>query len=1387
MSNQRIIDQRSFSGFMNTDDNEAIVAPGQHIDARNIRFRGQPGNMRAENVPGTVLITNDYLPVGDNECIGSFYDSIKQRIIWFNYNSNSKHGIYQYDLLTKTVTPLLICFTNSTTDILGFSLDFPIASVNIIYTTEEDGDLLTWVARNKRPKILNLLSAKNNIYGSDWLEEYLDVAKAPFFIPMQCAFEDDLDVTVNNLRKPLFVAKYRPVYDDNLKGVFSAWSNMAIPFNYTIPEVQANPQKNAKIRCVIQTGSAEVKKIEIVFAQLGGPEAQEGTTWSDFFQVVVLDKAKLSIPDNDTYIYDFYNNEAYSDIDVKESNLPFDYVPDLANTQELLNGNVIVYGGITEGKNPVTVEGVATNKDGSTPLYEKPFVNPVDIIMSVTQAGTNGFQLDEDIKIIILGNGRPNYTYNIEVDISGTPETISYTALPTEGPEEIIDGLRLVAIGLGYTVVSFTNRTLTIFKTGQQLLNYYIEGADFTLTNSMVVNDTAKTITITGKSDWFIYFFKGTQFYLSLVPSNLITTVSQNIVGSDLVVTYTGDAFNNTGLTTISFQPNLNESIPSYTPSSKRSLALVYFDKKGKTDGVLYSPEMSVNIDYYVIETPFDEINFKIPYINFSITSPPPIWADYYHIVRSDNLSDLRFLWWVTNKTYKDDKYAYICIESIQAYKLTNLSSIIAYKFSPGDRIRFQMLYNPDGTADTVYQNEYDYEIADQLLDQEINGIKLIGQWLKIILPATSSTFNFGDGSNNDYDYYLIKLYTPQKSTNPELRLYKEFDQEYAIINPGTSLRCHQGQLQNQSDNLVTPALFKLECGDAYYRRRDINVGSVISFDFKEQLMSDGYILPQELVKQVLPSNDILAAPSVAWQEYVNSDTAPGWSINVAYNSYDFSIKGVLNLFANNAHPGGFKIKCWVIHGNTANSADLYSTTGPVTAGQHIVVNVNVTINCPTGSKVYIVYQTSDDSISITVRSGNLVFAQLGTNILAGIFDANFSDFYVSTVNQNGRAWGYNPDEKTTKFGTLLRWGLNYQQNTNINQINRFFPTNFNEIDRAKGEIQRFKTRDRILRIFQNRGVGKYNIYSKFVQSGDANLLTTTDEILTQNNVSYYSGTFGLGDQYCGLISNKFQDHFIDPVRGYHVRLSEDGFTPVSELFKGQFKIQPLFPPYNNNYIRPNGSRAKILGVYDNFEENVIFELQSGHIGTTKIDAYTFSFHETAENERNKGYWTFYDYKDMDWMVSAENKVYLFKDGHLYILDNTQNYCNFFGVQYYPSITIPFNKNVSLTKTPLSGGYEANNNWVAEEIGDVYTSQPNAQTGLIQQSAIRDWNLDVQEGRYYFYLNKDANSLPEPLEGLNDGDVLKGVWIVVKFSYLGNQFAYLYLPYINFAISNRNF
>ena len=275
-----------------------------------------------------------------NQCIGSHYDELKHRVFYFNYNSAGYDGIYVYDVKAGTISPLLISFVDSQENIFGFDPKFPIASVNILYRTESDGDVIHWIDRNNRPMKLNIKEAIDKKYGTNWKKDYLTVArKMPTKSPV-CNYSNDPEA-VNNLKSKLFQFSYRWVYNDNTKSTWSPWSKLFAPLNINDLESDTNIFTNNVINVSYNTGDADCYRIEI--------SAREtiAAGFSDRMIVSVIDKSSIGAPDNVFRTYNFYNDEIYPFITNGED--LFEYVPKKANSQELINGNIIAYGGILEG------------------------------------------------------------------------------------------------------------------------------------------------------------------------------------------------------------------------------------------------------------------------------------------------------------------------------------------------------------------------------------------------------------------------------------------------------------------------------------------------------------------------------------------------------------------------------------------------------------------------------------------------------------------------------------------------------------------------------------------------------------------------------------------------------------------------------------------------------------------------------------------------------------------------------------------------------------------------------------------------------------------------------------------------------------------------------
>lgn len=1111
-----------FNGVMDTDSGQDFILPPNHKYALNGRFYGTQQGFRFQNIPGNVLIQNENLPEGENECIGSFYDQLKQRIIWFNWNSNNKHGIYIYNVKTAIVTPLLISFVNSVADIFNFDRDYPVASINILYTTEEDGDIIHWTARNNRPMKLNIKDALDNVYGTAWVTDFLTVARQVSIPPIQPSYEDDALVEINNLRSTLYQFRYRWQYKDNTISTWSSYSKIPSPKNPDDLASDVDPTKNNNILLSIpDSGNTDVVKVQVAARVLFAPDV-----FSDDFLINVIDKFKNNIGDNTEIQYKFYNDSSYPFTDLAESRLLFDYVPDLANTQELLNGNVIIYGGITLGYD----KDVVLDVESSISLFYNNAAPALGVFFYRGQIAIEQYFDD-----ILVQTGwhifYPGYFY-------GTPQagdeiTVTTNYKLPDTPDQIHTA----------TYVCLPGDTIG------DIANYF----------NGIIPDWSGNI-ITGQ---FLQDGAGIDY-----PDN-----PANDFLLDISIVYAG------------IVPDVFDiAIACWRPKSRYAFGMVYFDEFGKTNGVL--TESVMNIITEEIDTTGDA-QPQISLITFDVIHQPPIWAKYFSWVRTENLTAKSSFYFVSSGTNKDVStgFAYINITAFN----NNTNNYPAYDFTKGDRIRLIGKY-------TGVLNVLDVPIIDLVTDEKIqnSAVTLTGQWIKVPYDA-GYMVNFGVAGN---EKWYCEQYTPVLNSDDSQLVFYEFGESYNVLNWGTETRYHEGNAQNQT--AVDPAIFKFGRGDYYIRQR------------------------------VQPVTDNLQTVANIW-----------------------------------------------------------------------------------------------------------------------IIDESVSDKYLSKITNIGRPFLIDDYAKKTFYSTQSRWSLDYQQNTNINQTNRFFPANFDEIDRAKGDIQMFKVWGRILVVFQNRAVGKYGIYARFIQnnSGESQLVTTND-IITTNNIDYAKGDYGVGDQYTCVVAGANQFYFVDPVRGYQVRLAQDGLTPISELYKGQFYIRSLLTPYNKTFLRNNGATAKILGVYNFFDEEYYCILQGGINGETTINNYTFSF-----NEKRNGYSSFYNIYP-EWMVSAEDVLYAWKDGQMYS-HNSNTYCNFFGKQYDCSITLVFTNPLLEKKTWLSLTEVANDLFECPQIETQTTSYGTT----VQQSNLIEQDFERLENQYHAAFLRDINSLG----GIIDGDSLKGEYITITF------------------------
>lgn len=820
-----------------------------------------------------------------------------------------------------------------------------------------------------------------------------------------------------------------------------------------------------------------------------------------------------------------------------------------------------------------------------------------------------------------------------------------------------------------------------------------------------------------------------------------------------------------------------NSSLYAYDWLGSHGWALVYFDQKGRTNGAVYTRGFSVNSVSYTESGGFAQK----PSFTASIYHAPPSWAYYYQWVRTKDLKKSQYIQWISDRTYKDNvasvgvtRYAYLSIESLNSFIAQNTGTPLSYGFTPGDRITFIKRYNADNSTANLYGNSRDYEIISSMINPTINGQVKTGQFIKIVLPGTDGTFDFGDGFNN----YFIELYTPAQSVANGLDVYHEYGERYTIGSPTTSNRFHQGMTQNQIPNTTTPATFTFINGDYYIKQRSVQAGN----EFKYNVISgsgeaDRVLIGVSFVSQTYDDPNITtqSVPLTGLTPSFDPTTDSRWMIK-AVTSATFKVKGTIYLQFPTAKPGDF----WQVFLQN-RFGEIQFIVPPFDAGE---------------AKVYTL--TIDDEITleddrIFLEASSIGFGSRPLGFLASeltftvdrtipqkMIDPNFSDYFPSAVNSNGRTFVYDPDAAQVNYPNMYRWSLAYQTNTNINQTCRFYPLNFDETDRRYGAIQKMAQLQSELIFFLERKIGHTGVFQKFISDNEGtSQLVTTNSIITQNNIQYYSGEIGVGNQPTAVVQSDYVFYGVDTFKNIIWRLSRDGVTDLSETYKVKAWASANLPKYMTPGNYPFGGSQKVLGTFnlrpDNIGEYLL--LAQG----ASVAGETFPFEEK--------YNSFYGRLpiDCDTIICAENMLYMFNNGKLWKRSTSGTKNNFFGVQYEPNILLPFNGSMAIKKIFNAFAYQSSSVWGSNTFGDVETNTISSQTALKQQSKLMVQDYDSLENpNRYTAFNRDMNSMADANVALWEGAYLNGHYILIRLrsSFTGDN--YLFSPYIVYENDPRN-
>ena len=725
--------KKIITGKMNSDASNDLMPQEDFRDALNLTVDVDG----VISVRGNRRFKDSYLAEG-YWCAGAYYDKRRRRIYAFLAHENQQHRFVVVHVDVEAVVTIWENITDSNgVDILGwdmpeaFDASKVIKSIRVVHR-DFGGDMVYFIDPNGVPLKYNFEKLAGGEYGDDLTLSMFKVLSTPPAQPPTVTYSDDLSRNVNNLKKKLFQFRYRYVYLDDEKSVWSAASVVPLPPKNNDDDYYADGTKANLIQVSVSTGIKTVKKIEVA------ARVNVNSSWTDYFLVDTLDKSELSLSDGSSYTYRFYNDGAYNTVDVEESNLLFDYVPYKVNCLELANGNIIVMGGITEG-------------------FDKEV--GLDVSASVSAIAP------------VVGN----LQYRIEP--SGDGWRVYFTGSPTQN-----DGI----------IVETNWNRIAPSLSGVSLRSYTVLSGD---TVDDVINDLsspASTIQLT--------FTKNlTEGYIDIRPKTGYEISS---------VTCTIEPFTASGDT---------DSVSVLKWLGRYGFGIVYYSADGKTRGVYVPTD-----DSWTVDTPaYSESTGtpQVPSVELSINNAPPSWADYYHIVMTNELTAAKSLIFVCSAVDEDTDYGYFKIENLTE-TITDFPSTaktLKYDFAEGDRVR--VLSKVTGTSPGVL-NSYEFEILGIVEKTSADYIKVRKASNLPSLATTSDTF-------------LIEIYAPAKVIDTNLNVYYEIGKRFPIYVDKNNFRSHGGQEQAQVQGTdEQPAKITITSGDYYYRKRTLkNVTDFFTMD----------------------------------------------------------------------------------------------------------------------------------------------------------------------------------------------------------------------------------------------------------------------------------------------------------------------------------------------------------------------------------------------------------------------------------------------------------------------------------------------------------------------------------------------------------------------------
>ena len=808
------------------DSDERFIDPGSSPYRLNIMISGDYANGILTNILGNSLS----IDISDHKLIlsltyvtvASYYNRLTRKCYYWVFSQpyNSGGGVYIYDnrlmCYNEDLKTLDLIFID-TKNWFGLSLNTTFKDSSML------GDWLYFNPKVSEPKMIDVVRAYNytnySVYSASSTYKYGDkvtfygglfvaiasvsAGQTPITNPTKwnrtgdsyreesdltfdsefeyafnvlkmppverpiISYGSDTYISANNVRGKMFRFSYRYKYFDNTYSSYSAFSDVSLPEDDELynGEILDTITTNNYIKVTFNPHSpALVKEVEIVVQETSG----------DWKRVKVINRQEQAQLATFDMSFNFYNNESYITVTDIEVATIESYVPQRANSMEIINKNILAFGGCLEGHDNIPKDEIGVSLT--------PVLTPIETTSVPGTTLKNVYTASPALIVKVYNTATTPATIGQRIDIGSWY------------PGGVVDHTQLIVTIDGNTVSHY-------FATGENVSksNYLL-----VVTNFISDNFPAYHVSNTGN---YVYMWSA--------------------YGSTHFADITQFLFCTVGATSAQLTKKRG-----FKTGANHPFCIYYYDENmrrwdaqtSKENTHIFGLEMhgtTVYVPMFCQESPPTDSLFYRWTIDWEVYHLPPAGAKYWRWGYAGNSLCSSMIQYtissiINSVSAEGENMCKIDITPLQTLKSVvtptwnqyPMSVINPYTWTKGDRIRFiteAVVSAPGATITNIIDGVYEYEILKQ--DDKENTIYV-------------QLFDFASASIGENT--LVEIYTPLKSVPDVKTLYYEFGDIMPIIPDSAGIMVHAGQngLHNQDFALSHTAMGTFDGGDVYHIMR---------------------------------------------------------------------------------------------------------------------------------------------------------------------------------------------------------------------------------------------------------------------------------------------------------------------------------------------------------------------------------------------------------------------------------------------------------------------------------------------------------------------------------------------------------------------------------------